>query len=91
MSILINTTSQPIKRNHICWYVKKDNTNNTITLFEVVDNYYEHPDSKGTAIISKIETERIKTHNLSSPNASPLFQLDIAQNIVTLFKNKEIV
>ena len=51
--ILIQIDTDPQKEDHICFQVRKEGYN--LRLIEVVDRYYEHPDSDEMALIQKIE------------------------------------
>lgn len=80
MSILINITSDPIETHHISWHVYTHSS--CLVLVEIVENYYEHPESESTAIISKIELVEKKRVLLNSEEAAQLRLLkDILQTI----------
>ena len=61
MSVLINITTTPLNEKHICFFTEIDCTSKKWKLRQIVECYYEHPDSDGRALISQIETRTIKT------------------------------
>ncbi len=87
MSILINTTSKPIETHHVSWYIYQDNR--YLVLMEIVENYYEHPQSEGLAMIPKIETIERKRVLESDDEAAQLRLLkDILQTTSNIYKGK---
>lgn len=85
MIIIINVEEDMIEKKHISYYVKIDNQK--ITLYETYEAYYIHPNSKNQALISRIETEKIRTYNINEIKAAPLMLLNHALNNI---KIKEI-
>jgi hypothetical protein len=85
MKIIINIEENIIEKKHISYYVKLDNPK--ITLYEVYEAYYIHPDSENQALISRIETEKISSYNVNELKAAPLMLLNYALNNI---KIKEI-
>lgn len=61
--------------------------NQKITLYEVYEAYYIHPNSNTQTLISRIETEKINSYNINEIKAVPLMLLYHALNNI---KIKEI-
>jgi hypothetical protein len=59
--ILIQIDTDPQKEDHICFQVRKEGYN--LILIEIVDRYYEHPDSDGMMLIPRIEIKRHPKNN----------------------------
>jgi hypothetical protein len=74
--ILIQVDTDPRKEDHIAFQVRKEGYN--LVLEEIVDRYYEHPDSGGMALIQKIEIKRHPENNTPKYQAA-LELLDYAQ------------
>lgn len=82
-NILINITTDPISTKHISWTVQ--NMGECFVLYEIVENYYEHPDSKGNALIPKLEMIEVKrVLKTDTLNSAPLFQLLNSINTISL-------
>ena len=84
MSILINPTKRPTERRHICWNVRDDNS--CLILDEIVECFYEHPESDGVALIPKIEIIERNRVMKNTKEATPLFILQNALSNINLTK-----
>lgn len=76
-----------MKTKHISWTVNE--IGDSIVLYEIVENYYDHPDAEEYAIIPKlemIEVKRIIKRDIL--NAAPLFQLRDALNTVSFLEEE---
>jgi hypothetical protein len=82
MNIIINIEEEIITKKHISYYVKIDNPK--ITLYEIYESYYTHPNSKTQALISRIETEKVKSYNVNELKAAPLMLLYHALNNINI-------
>jgi hypothetical protein len=78
MNIIINIEEDIIEKKHISYYVKLDSPK--ITLYEVYEAYYTHPNSKNQPLISRIETKKVKSYNVNELKAAPLMLLNYALN-----------
>lgn len=74
----INSNINPIKTEHICYYSKLED--NKITLFEVVKEFYPHPEAPEDMLITKIDTHRIRNVLLHTRDSAALELLLSAQN-----------
>ncbi len=85
-NIVIN--SDPVKSEHVTWIVKESIGNNSsITLTEIVKNYYIHPNSSGYAYICQLEEKIPQESSFKRTNVSRishLLQLEAA--LVTVSK-----
>lgn len=86
-NVLINITTDPVETKHISWHVFEDG--NSIVLLEIVENYYNHPEAPGYALISKIETVVKDRVTKGSIKSSPLNQLKDALNTINLLYEGE--
>jgi len=85
-NILINVTSEMKKRNLICVHVEQVDFK-TFNIFEIIEAFYEHPDSKGNSYIQKYEKNLLKTVNIGSVEFSQAVLLFNQQNVSkTIFK-----
>lgn len=82
MAHLINVNTLPEKSKHIAWKVHEND--NFLILDEIIENYYQHPDTMGVALLPKIEIKRIKAINKNSKKAAPLWQIKIAEDSLDL-------
>jgi len=88
MNIIINIVEEPVSRKHISYSVKS--FDDTISLCEVEEVSYIHPDSQGMATISRIEENDICTYKKWDERAAPLFLLKHAiNNIDIIYKNNK--
>lgn len=88
MNIIINVDEKPVNKKHISYSVKliKDH----ISLYEIEEVSYIHPDSQGSATISRIEETLIRTYHILDMTASPLILLNHMFNTIKIiYKNKE--
>ncbi|MFW6273208.1 MAG: hypothetical protein ACOC2U_05460 [bacterium] len=86
-NVLINLENEPIDSKHISWNVYQDG--NCIVLQELVENYYEHPQAKGYAVIPKLELIE-KKRVFNEKEKAPLKQLiNALQTIDLLFQNSD--
>lgn len=84
-NVLINLESKPIDSKHISWSVYQDG--NCIVLQELVENYYEHPQAKGYALIPKLELVE-KKRVYKEKEKAPLYQLiNALQTVDLVFQN----
>ncbi|MFW6046311.1 MAG: hypothetical protein ACOCP4_00710 [Candidatus Woesearchaeota archaeon] len=61
-NIVFNITHELVYQKHISWTVGEDG--DTMILYEIVENYYPHPQAPDDALISKIEfVERKRVSN----------------------------
>ena len=79
-NVLINITSEIKKRNFICVYVEQVDFK-TFNVFEIIEAFYEYPDSKGNSYIQKYEKNLLKTVNMGSIEFSQAVLLFNQQNI----------
>lgn len=78
--IVINVEPNDLlETKHVCYFTKTDYDNN-IHLFQVVENYYQHPD--GPAKIPQYDTRLVQTLNQYDPAASSLVILQASQHSV---------
>ncbi len=78
--ILINIDGRPVKTKIICYFTKRNG--NTIELWVIKENFYNHPDSDGYALIPKIEEEYVTSCNaFEDINHGEIFLLEYIQNI----------
>jgi len=88
--ILINIEEKPIKSDHISYYVQRHYSNNKqyISLYEIKNYHYIHPQSDGMATISQIDYELVCSFGVNELIAAPLFLLENALNTIKLLKSK---
>jgi hypothetical protein len=90
--ILLNPEEEPLKKNHISWKVEKDDHNNEITLYEIIECLYDHPQAPGEALIPRIEVERVITYKMSREEAAPLLIFDFTSTNLNFFiKNMKLI
>ena len=79
-NILLNVTTSPIQTHHITWHVFKHGE--YYVLDEIVENYYDHPEASGFAMIPNIESiTKARVHE-GNKNATPLRMfMDAVENI----------
>jgi len=87
-TFIINVdTDKILKEKHISWNVTEDNEN--YHLSEIIERYYEHPDSEGCAMIPRIEVDCIKVIKKTDiKHCSHLIQLQAALNTVSQIMDK---
>jgi hypothetical protein len=78
----INNETAPVRTKHICWYTKDNGRE--ITLFELVENFYEHPQAPDCALFPVYETVRHNTFIKGEHKASPLTLMQHMQATVSL-------
>lgn len=87
MTVIINIDKSPVKREHISYGISCYGPN--ITLKEIENVFYEHPDSQGMALIQRIEERVICTYNKGQIEAAPLLLLKNALDNISLLYEKE--
>jgi hypothetical protein len=75
--IILNVTEQPTKKVHLAYYTVRDG--DQISLKEVYEAYYPHPQAPGAAVVSRIEIRMVKKALCPSTEAAPLVLLENAQ------------
>jgi hypothetical protein len=72
--IILQNDAKPIKTRHIAFFTRDDGYgDNEITLYEVVENTYPHPQAPDLAVLSDIEVNRVKTYHKCSIDAAGPF------------------
>lgn len=77
----VNTEDVPVRVEHVCYYTRDDGDNG-ITLHEVIQEFYKHPQAPNDALIPLITTRRVTSCNRLSERASPLVVLEAMQKTV---------
>jgi hypothetical protein len=91
-NILLNVTSDPVKIKHISWRVERDTIHNTITLYEIRECYYPHPQAPDHALIQRLEENNLLQVLLNSPEGASLKILEYAlANTTLMVKNMNLV
>lgn len=90
-NILLNVTGDPIKKKHISWRVERDTTHNTITLYEIQECHYPHPQAPDQALIQRLEENCLLQVPLNSFEAASLQILEYAlANTTFMVKNMKL-
>ena len=81
MNILVlNPTEEPLEKKHIAYYWSANWP--FVTLHEVVEAKYKHPQAPEDMWITKLETRTLKTYHSESSEAAPINLLKFAsQNL----------
>jgi hypothetical protein len=78
-----------VKEEHICWQVDNSGDGN-ISLYEVVNRTYRHPEAPEDAFIKVIEVVLRSTVKKNDSKAAPMFLLANAEeNLNLLRKGKD--
>lgn len=68
----VNTEDFPLKTKHICYFTKSDGIE--FVLYEVVEEYFPHPDAPGKFMVQCIKVYRRDERKLTDRNSGPLVQ-----------------
>lgn len=82
--IIINIEEESVDSKHIAWFVEREKHDQVISLYEVKEVYYNHPQSNNNATISRLETYCICKHKITEIDAAPLLLLEYATNNIKL-------
>jgi len=85
--IIIN--SDPINEIHVCYFTKT--IGDKITLYEIVINEYEHPDSQGESTIPQYDIKDILTLNKTDKKAGALILMEANQSNIDLLIKEGIL
>lgn len=80
----VNTDDMPIEVRHVCFYTKSDGEK--ITLIEVVQEKYPHPEAKDDAVIWLTTERNICTVQTTAERGAIPLLLQHAQNAAMQFK-----
>lgn len=76
----VNTDDMPIEVKHVCFFSKRDKTSHdSISLFEIVDEKYPHPEAPDDAFIWLTTTRCLGSYKINGERAAPLLLLEHAQ------------
>lgn len=81
--ILLPICTEPssfVKERHICYFVSRDG--NSISLEEVVERCYRHPEAPNDAFIPVTETRVVKTLNVLDNEAGVLLLMEANQKAI---------
>lgn len=81
----INSKEPPVSEKHIAYYVSESDAFN-ITLNEIYEAYYPHPEAPESVILPIILTRKIKTFRRVDYIASTVNLLESAQNAVNAMR-----
>lgn len=79
-TLVINTDQFPIKTKHVAFYTSVDEARENISLREVLECFYPHPEAPEEVLISRLETKHIISFSLRDERSAALALLDHAQN-----------
>lgn len=68
----VNTGDAPVKTVHICYFVKSNGL--MYELFEVVEEYFPHPDAPNDALIFTVEVYKRDERQVGQTGSGPLIQ-----------------
>jgi hypothetical protein len=83
----VNT--EPLKIEHVCWFVKDEGYDNLITLMEVVKLTYKHPCAPDYAFHYQQESRAIKTVKRNSEDGGVIVLMEANQKAITNQMRKE--
>ena len=83
--IIINPTQEPTKIVHIAWFPGNTNDPDNITLCELVQEIYPHPDAPNTAVLTRLDIKNHGTYSRRDIMSAPLILLEAAQNNIQHF------
>lgn len=72
----------PRKTKHICW-TTRDEADNEISLIEIIEVSYPHPEAEDFATISVLETVYHGKYKRHEIGASPLILMEAVENNIT--------
>ena len=73
----------PLKTKHICFYTTKDH--DEITLMEMIEEVYPHPDAPQEAVIQLITYRVICSHTRTTERAANMVLLEAAQKACQIY------
>lgn len=73
-----NDPSDLVRSRHICYFTESQG--DEILLYEVVEEYYKHPEAPNVAVIPVIVTHLVKSSQRVSREAAAIVLLEAAQN-----------
>ena len=68
----VNTEDPPLKTKHICYFTEGDGRE--FVLYEVVEEYFPHPDAPGYAMVQCFKVYRRDEQKITSYKSGPLIQ-----------------
>lgn len=78
----VNTKDSPIKTKHICYFTKSES--HLYELYEVVEEYFPHPDAPDDALIFRIEIYKRDRRELTEQGSGPLIQSWAMENTLKM-------
>ena len=78
----VNNETPPIKTKHICYFTKS--VKFELELYEVVEEYFPHPDAPDDCMIQCIKVYHRDTQKLTNFKGSPLLQSLAAENTLKM-------
>ena len=78
----VNTDDPPLKTKHICYFTKNDGLE--FELFEIVEEYFPHPDASGYAMMRCFKVYNRDKRKLTERKCGPLIQSWGAENTLKL-------
>lgn len=78
----VNTEDCPLKTKHICYFAKDSGTE--IELYEVVEEYFPHPDAPDELMVQCIKVYCRDKKRLTNSKSSPLVKSVCAENALRM-------
>jgi len=78
----VNTEDSPLKTKHICYFTKSDGIE--FVLYEVVEEYFPHPDAPHSFILQCLKIYRRDEQKLTNRKCGPLTQSWAMENTLKL-------
>lgn len=82
----VNTEQMPLYTRHICY--KVDSKTEEVSLMEVYESYFPHPEAPALAKVSVVGLRHVRTYQRTDPKAAALLLLEAAMNnTMNLYEN----
>ena len=88
MDVIINVdTERPVSSKHVCWACGEKTSDGYITLVEVLEERYVHPDSEGRACLPVVIQREVGQFHETSPVGSALVLLAANNKVISYAKS----
>ncbi|KKN99065.1 hypothetical protein LCGC14_0143120 [marine sediment metagenome] len=80
--IITVINEKPVSEKHISWFTKPASEGKYITLYEVVEQLYQHPQAPDEAVIPVLTTRQVHSALRSSLEGASLVLFEAAQTVI---------